>query len=102
MNAYLAIGHFKGSENVTSIAAQQTTKKDFMRDCYGNEFVPYVVITEKTFERLSKCSDELATWEIVKKLTSNYRVWNDVADYIEQCFDLMTKKLQTSKEVHKI
>ena len=98
MNAYLAIGHFKDSKNVTSIAAQQTTKKDFMRDCYGNEFVPWVVITEKTFERLSKRDDELAVWEIVKKLTSNYRVWNAVADYIEQCFDLMTEKLQAAKE----
>lgn len=95
MNAYLAIGHFKNNENVTCIAMQQTTKKDFMRDCYGNEFVPWVVITEKTFERLSKCDDELAAWEIVKKLTSNYRVWNDVADYIEQCFDLMTEKCKT-------
>ena len=98
MNAYLAIGHFKNSENVTCIAAQQTTKKDFMRDCYGNEFVPWVVITEKTFERLSKCDDDLTTWEIVKKLTSNYRVWNDVADYIEQCFDLMTEQLRNAKE----
>ena len=98
MNAYLAIGHFKDSKNVTCIAAQQATKKDFMHDCYGNEFVPWVVITEKTFERLSKCDDELATWEIVKKLTSNYRVWNDVADYIEQCFDLMTDQLRTAKE----
>lgn len=97
MNAYLAIGHFKNNENVTCIAMQQTTKKDFMRDCYGNEFVPWVVITEKTFERLSKCDDELAAWEIVKKLTSNYRVWNDVADYIEQCFDLMTEKMQNAK-----
>lgn len=97
MNAYLAIGHFKNNENVTCIAMQQTTKKDFMRDCYGNEFVPWVVITEKTFERLSKCDDELAAWEIVKKLTSNYRVWNDVADYIEQCFDLMTEKMQNVK-----
>lgn len=97
MNAYLAIGHFKNNENVTCIAMQQTTKKDFMRDCCGNEFVPWVVITEKTFERLSKCDDELAAWEIVKKLTSNYRVWNDVADYIEQCFDLMTEKMQNAK-----
>lgn len=97
MSAYLAIGHFKNNENVTCIAMQQTTKKDFMRDCYGNEFVPWVVITEKTFERLSKCDDELAAWEIVKKLTSNYRVWNDVADYIEQCFDLMTEKMQNAK-----
>ena len=57
-----------------------------------------MVITEKTFERLSKCDDELAAWEIVKKLTSNYRVWNAVADYIEQCFDLMTEKLRAAKE----
>lgn len=98
MNAYLAIGHFKDNENVTCIAGAQCTKKAFMRDCYGNEFVPYVVITEKTFERLSKSDDELAVWEIVKKLTSNYRVWNKVADYIDQCFDLMTEKLRAAKE----
>lgn len=57
-----------------------------------------MVITEKTFERLSKRDDELAVWEIVKKLTSNYRVWNAVADYIEQCFELMTEKRQAAKE----
>lgn len=98
MNVYLAIGHFKDSKNITCIAMTQTTKKAFMTGCYGNEFVPYVVITEKTFERLGKCGDEFAIWETVKKLTSNYRVWNTVADYIEQCFDLMTEKFQAVKE----
>lgn len=98
MNTYLAIGHFKGSKNTTCIAMQQATKKDFMRDCYGNEFVPYVVITEKTFMRISSCDDDLAVWEIVKKLTSNYRVWNAVADYIDQCLGLMTEKLRAAKE----
>lgn len=47
MNVYVAIGHFKGSKNLTCVALTQVTKKAFMVDCYGNEFIPYVVLTEK-------------------------------------------------------
>ena len=30
----------------------QRTKKAFMRDCYGNDFVPYVVLTEVMAEKV--------------------------------------------------
>lgn len=30
-------------------------------------------------------------------MTSNYRVWNDVADYIEQCCDIMQEKFELAK-----
>ena len=71
MNVYAAIGHFKGNENITCVALTQTTKKAFMNDCYGNEFVPYVVLTEKMLNKIQSCTD---IYEQVKKMTTNYRV----------------------------
>ena len=56
MNVYAAIGHFKGNENITCIALMQSSKKEFMTDCYGNEFVPYVVLTEKMLNKIQACT----------------------------------------------
>lgn len=70
-----------------------------MQDCYGNEFVPYVVITEAMLEKLLACSDCMEIFEQVKKLTSNYRMWNDLADYIEQCSDIISDKMEAAKKV---
>lgn len=101
MKVYVAIGHFKDNENITSVALQQNTKKDFMIDLYGNEFVPYVVLTESMIEKLRAliAADEcFGVYEQVKKLTTNYRVWNEVTDYIEQCFDILEDKLAVAKE----
>lgn len=58
MKVYAAIGHWKGSENVTSVAEQQLSKRDFLRDLRGNEFVPYVVITEGMMKRLVALTNE--------------------------------------------
>lgn len=98
MKIYVAIGHFKGNENITSIAEDQTTKKAFMADCYGNEFVPYVVITENMLEKLLGCADNIEIFDQVKKMTSNYRVWDEVTDYIEQCADIIKEKVKAIKE----
>lgn len=37
-------------------------------------------------------------YEQVKKLTTNYHVWNVVTEYIEQCFDILEDKLIAAKE----
>lgn len=29
----------------------------------------------------------------VKKMTTNYRRWDDITEYIEQCFDIMEEKM---------
>lgn len=97
MKMYVAIGHFKDNENITSIAMTQTTKKAFMRDCYGNEFVPYVVLTETMLEKVLSL-DAMDLWDQVKKLTSNYRVWSQVAEYIEQCADIILEKVNAAQE----
>lgn len=92
MKKYLAIGHFKGSENMVSVAMQCSTKESFKQNLLGNEFVAYVVITEKKLETI-KNLDCFDLFDEVKKMTSNYRKWNDVTDYIEQCLDIMEERM---------
>ncbi len=96
MKAYIAIGHFKGSKNVTTVTLMQKTKKAFMRDCYGNDFVPYVVLTETMVEKVLKM-DSFALWDQVRKLTSNFHQWDTVADYIEQCGDIIAAEIARVK-----
>ena len=64
----------------------------------GNEFVAYAVLTEWMFDRLMSL-DGLDRWEQVKKLTSNYRKWRELDDYIEQCGDIIASKMQAAREV---
>ena len=93
MKKYAAIGHWKGTEDMTSIAAAQNTKADFVSDLRANGFVPYVVITEGMMEKLGAADD---VYDLVKKMTTNYRVWNDVADCLDQCFDILKDKVSAA------
>ena len=93
MKKYLAIGHFADNKNGTiSVAMEAHSVKDFRGQLMGNTFIPYVVITEKKFETLRNL-DSFELFEEVKKMTSNYRKWNHIVDYIEQCFDIMEERL---------
>lgn len=92
MKKYLAIGHFKGSKNMVSVAMSNNTLKDFCNDLKGNEFVAYVVLSEKKVNYLENVSS-FDLFDEVKKMTSNYRRWNDVCEYIEQCYDIMKERL---------
>ena len=76
MNAYIAIGHFKDSQNTTTVTLMQRTKKAFMRDCYGNDFVPYVVLTEAMVEKVLSLGG---------------------LDYIEQCGDIIEAEIARVK-----
>ena len=95
MKKYLAIGHFDDSKNMTSVAMASMSNKSFREDLAGNGFVPYVVISDKKMEVL-KNTDSFDLFDEVKKMTSNYRRWNDICDYIEQCFDIMEEKMQNA------
>lgn len=92
MKKYIAIGHFDDSKNMTSVACKASSMKNFRQDCGGNGFIPWVVISENKMEVL-KNADCMTIFDEVKKLTTNYRVWNDVTEYIEQCLDIMEEKL---------
>lgn len=93
MKKYLAIGHFKGNENITSVALSDISMKNFRSNCASNAFIPWVIISEKKMEIL-KNTDEWGQFEEVKHLTTNYRRWNDICEYIEQCFDIMEEKME--------
>lgn len=102
---YAAIGHFKGSTEVTSLVSTYRTKKSFRSACYGISFVPYVILTEKMIKKLftecaeeDRITDDMATWDQVKKLTSNSYVWPIVTAYIKQRGYLITNKVDSLKE----
>lgn len=97
MKVYGAIGHFKWSENITFIAYADNTKQNFTESCRKNEFVPFVVFTEKSLEK-ALSADCFELYEQVKKMTTNYRVWNDVTDYIEECADTINEKWEAARE----
>ncbi len=46
---------------------------------------------------LSKIQSSADIYEQVKKMTTNYRVWNDVADYLTECLDIITDKVENAK-----
>ena len=97
MKKFLAIGHWRENKNATiCVAMQATTKKDFRDNLGGNGFVPYVVISEKKMEILRNVSD-FELFAEVKKMTSNYRKWDVVCDYIDQCFDIMEEKMANAQ-----
>lgn len=96
MKKYLAIGHFKDSENMVSVAEQTNSVKAFKDDLRGNGFVAYAVITESRMDKL-RTADTDGIFEEVKKMTSNFRVWLDVTDYIEQCFDIIESKIANAQ-----
>lgn len=95
MKTYLAIGHFSESENITSVALSCTTLVDFRHQLAGNTFIPFVVITGNKLAKLEsmiKSDDCFAVYDEVKKMTTNYRKWNVITDYIEQCFDILVDR----------
>lgn len=64
---------------------------------YGNEFVPYVVLTEKTLNKIQACTYSMDIFNQVAKMTTNYRVWEKVTDYLVQCSDIIADKVENAK-----
>lgn len=94
MKKFIAIGHFKESENITSVAEEQVSREAFMDDLKGNAFTAWAVIGERKMKALKESlSDDNKLLEEIKKLTGNYRVWNELLDYVGQCWDIVESKL---------
>lgn len=64
---------------------------------YGNEFVPYVVLTEKMLNKIQACTYSMDIFNQVAKMTTNYRVWKKVTDYLVQCSDIIADKVENAK-----
>lgn len=84
MKTYAAVGYFKfnGKERTQSVAMNATTRKNFTDNLRANEFVDYIVISEKKLEELKKIDNSYDMFNEVKKLTSNYRMWDFLTDYL--------------------
>lgn len=96
MKKYIAIGHWEESQNTTSVAMMNSTMANFKGDLKGNAFKAYVVLSEKTFNEIKNMN----CFEIidkVQKLTSNWRKYNQIIDYIEQCMDIMEGRLANAQ-----
>lgn len=90
MKKYIAIGHWEENENVTCVAHKNNSLKDFRNDLGGNGFIPWMILTEKSFQEILNGAE---VWEMVTKKVTNYRKWNLVTDYIGQCLDIMEEKM---------
>ena len=93
MKKFLAIGHWGDSKNTTCVASTARTMKDFRDNLGGNDFIPYVILSEKKLKEIES-ADGMDLFYIVKKLTTNYRKWNEICDYIEQCFEIMKERFE--------
>lgn len=92
MKKYLAVGHWDGNSNTTSVADTAKTKADFAETLRMNGFRAYVILTETTFNKMK----EMGAYEIhwaVQGLSSNWRKYDEIVDYIDQCRDIMESKL---------
>ena len=87
-----------GGQNNELCVCSDWTLQGFREHDLCGEFVAYAVLTEWMFDRLMSL-DGLDRWEQVKKLTSNYRKWRELDDYIEQCGDIIASKMQAAREV---
>lgn len=96
-NIYAAVGHFKGNKNTVSVVFEQNTKKDFLKDCYGNAFVPYVIFTEAMLNKIFSYESRMDVYEQIQKMTTNYRVWSIITEYLTQAGYLITEKLEDIK-----
>lgn len=88
MKKFAAIGHWKGTKNITCIVGDARTQNDFYGDCKGNGFVAYAILSEKKLEAY-KAADFLDRHETLNNC------WHvlDVEEYLDQCMDIIESKL---------
>ena len=98
LNKYIAIGHWADNNNVTSVSFKQYTLKDFKNDLGGNNFIAWLILTEKAFDKIvnSEC-DRDVVWDMITKKVTNYRKWDIINEYIAQCLDIMQDKMKIAE-----
>jgi len=90
---YIAIGHWGKDKDATySVATTGYSLKDARRDYVNNDFVAYVIISEERLNQIKgKSYSEIC--DEVMKMTKNYRRWEIIVDYLNQCMDIMEDHL---------
>ena len=56
----------------------------------------YGISSIEEAEKITKDAG-LDVYEQVKKMTTNYRVWNNVADYLTECLNIIADKVENAK-----
>lgn len=93
MKRFIAIGRWQYSENITSVVADANTRKEFEIDVKCNGFIPYMIFSEKKFNKY-KTADIFDKMEMI---SSRNRHAIDIEDYLNDCMDIIESKLAISK-----
>lgn len=98
MKVYVAIGYFKDDKhkNIEIIAMQDSTKANFYRNCQGNAFAACAVMTENKVREIL-AADIFDRWEMVKKLTNNYRKWMELDELFGDHAEMFLEKIEEAK-----
>lgn len=91
MKKYIAIGHWKEQDNVSSVVCESDSIKAFRKELVSNGFVQYVILSEDKFNSMLDIIDDgMALFYKLKGISRNT---NTVVEYIQQCYDIIQYKL---------
>lgn len=93
MKKFIAIGRWLYSENITSVVADANTRKEFENGVKSNGFIPYMILSEKKFNKY-KTAD---IFDKMAMIPSRNRHAIDIEDYLNDCMDIIESKLAISK-----
>lgn len=89
MKKFVAIGHWDYTRNVTCVAGDANTRKEFESDLKGNGFVAYIIFSEKRVSEY-KAADIFGRLDMIP---SRNRHALDIEDYMNECMDIIENKL---------
>jgi len=85
MKRYIAIGHYRNSENVNFVIGSTDTRDEFKYELIANGFVYYAILTPKRMHDLL-AMDDIARLDDMRKIAggSRARQFETTIDYIDQ------------------
>lgn len=89
MTKYIAIGHWDFNQNITCNADEAKTMKDFREELRANGFTAYIILSEKKLNEY-KAADVFGRLDMI---SNRNRHAMDIADYLDQCMDIIDSKL---------
>lgn len=89
MKKFVAIGHWDFNKNVTCVAGDANTRKEFENDIKCNGFIAYMIFSEKKISEY-KAADIFGRLDMIP---SRNRHAIDIEDYMSECMDIIEDKL---------
>jgi len=98
LKKYIAIGYWGKKKNAHHhIVVAHDSLKAVRRDCKANDFIAQIVLTEENFRRIMGLEDNYTRLFEIKKLTSNFKIWNMLTNYLSQCSSDIDNQLTNIK-----